>query len=302
MSIKKVIDRAEGKKKDEKKALKPEPTGKSAAVKTASTSKAPKNVENKNQDAVATKSTASKRKPAAAKPATAIKRKPAAAKSATASKPLTPDAAAKNQDAVATKPATIKRKPAAAKSAAASKPLTQDAVAKNQEAASTKTTAIKRKPAAGKSAPTSKRTDAKPAATKKPAATGKTAKKPATANKAAPAIKPPVRKPIINTSGKKKLVVNYKNLPPEVLEQLREKYPKGYSDALIKVDKGNGQFFYGVTLDTAEADYLIKVDVKIDSEPEEIERALFGGGEQNEQNDDEFPDDEGNFDHSDEDE
>jgi hypothetical protein len=114
------------------------------------------------------------------------------------------------------------------------------------------------------------------------------------------ASKTPVRKPVANTAGKKKLVVNYKNLSPEVLEQLREKYPKGYSDALIKVDKGNGQFFYGVTLDTPEADYLIKVDVKIDSEPEEIERALFGGGEQGQ--DDEFPDDEGNFDQSDDEE
>jgi hypothetical protein len=95
-----------------------------------------------------------------------------------------------------------------------------------------------------------------------------------------PAVKPP--------TGKKKLVVNYKNLSPELVALLKETYPKGYSDYLIKVNKGNGEFFYAITLDTETADYLIKVDVKIDSEIEEVERALF---EQPDSGDDDFPDD-----------
>ena len=104
-------------------------------------------------------------------------------------------------------------------------------------------------------------------------------------------------------AGKKKLVVSYKNLPPDVLELLKEKYPRGYADVLIKVDKGNGQFFYGVTLDTEEVDYLVKVDVKIDSEPDEIERAFFGSGDHaDHQDDDEFPDDEGTFEQTEDDE
>jgi hypothetical protein len=89
-------------------------------------------------------------------------------------------------------------------------------------------------------------------------------------------------------AGKKKLVVSYKNLSPELVALLKETYPKGYSDYLIKVNKGNGEFFYAITLDTEDADYLIKVDVKIDSEIEEIERALF---EQPDSVDDDFPDD-----------
>ncbi|MDR1130227.1 MAG: hypothetical protein LBK96_04530 [Prevotellaceae bacterium] len=88
-------------------------------------------------------------------------------------------------------------------------------------------------------------------------------------------------------TGKKKLVVSYKNLSPELIFLVKEKYPKGYSDYLIKVNKDNGDFFYAITLDTETVDYLIKVDVKIDSEIEEVEKALF---EQPDNVDDEFPD------------
>ncbi|MDR3247041.1 MAG: hypothetical protein LBT50_11510 [Prevotellaceae bacterium] len=93
-------------------------------------------------------------------------------------------------------------------------------------------------------------------------------------------------------SGKKKLVVSYKNLAPELVDLVKEKYPKGYSDFLLKVNKGNGDFFYAITLDTEAADYLIKVDVKIDSEMEEVEKALF---EHQDSVDDDFPDDSAPF-------
>ncbi|MDR1339915.1 MAG: hypothetical protein LBK58_07690 [Prevotellaceae bacterium] len=89
-------------------------------------------------------------------------------------------------------------------------------------------------------------------------------------------------------TGKKKLVVSYRNLSPELIFLVKEKYPKGYSDYLIKVNKNDGDFFYAITLDTETVDYLIKVDVKIDSEIEEVEKALF---EQPDNVDDEFPDD-----------
>jgi Mg2+ and Co2+ transporter CorA len=90
-----------------------------------------------------------------------------------------------------------------------------------------------------------------------------------------------------SATGKKKLVVSYKNLPSDLISLVKEKYPKGYSDYLIKVNKNNGDFFYAITLDTETVDYLIKVDVKIDSEIEEVEKALF---EQPDNVDDEFPD------------
>ena len=79
-----------------------------------------------------------------------------------------------------------------------------------------------------------------------------------------------------NTTPKKRLVVSYKNLKPEILELVKEKYPKGYSDYVIKVDKGNGEFFYAITLDTEDTSYLIKVDVKIDMNTDDVEKDLFG--------------------------
>ena len=79
-----------------------------------------------------------------------------------------------------------------------------------------------------------------------------------------------------NAAPKKHLVVSFKNLKPEVLELVKEKYPKGYSDYVIKVDKGNGEFFYAITLDTEDTSYLIKVDVKIDVNADDVEKDLFG--------------------------
>lgn len=75
---------------------------------------------------------------------------------------------------------------------------------------------------------------------------------------------------------KKKLVVSYKNCTEEVLEAIKKKYPNGYNDYVMKVQKPNGDFFYAITADTADASYLIKVDVKIDNLTEEEFEKEFG--------------------------
>lgn len=64
---------------------------------------------------------------------------------------------------------------------------------------------------------------------------------------------------------KKRLIVNIDNLPEGVPEAIRKKYPYGYNDYVIKVPKGNNDFFYAITVDTENASYLVKVNVKIDS-------------------------------------
>ena len=64
---------------------------------------------------------------------------------------------------------------------------------------------------------------------------------------------------------KKRLIVSMDNLPEGVIEAIRKKYPSGYSDYVIKVPKGNNDFFYAITVDTESASYLVKVNVKIDS-------------------------------------
>ncbi|HJA96295.1 MAG TPA: hypothetical protein H9920_01055 [Candidatus Alistipes faecavium] len=63
---------------------------------------------------------------------------------------------------------------------------------------------------------------------------------------------------------KKHIVTSFHNLAPELQDAVREKYPLGFTDAMIRVDKPNGDFFYAVPFDTADIAYMIKVDVKID--------------------------------------
>lgn len=68
---------------------------------------------------------------------------------------------------------------------------------------------------------------------------------------------------------KKRIVTSYKNLSEELLEVFRKQYPNGIQDRMIRVDKGPDDFFYAVVLDTEEVSYLVKVDVKIDDNPDE---------------------------------
>ncbi len=75
---------------------------------------------------------------------------------------------------------------------------------------------------------------------------------------------------------KRKLVVSYKNASEEVLEAIKKKYPLGYNDFVIKVSKPNNDFFYAITVDTENASYLVKVDVKIDNLTEEEFEKEFG--------------------------
>ena len=64
---------------------------------------------------------------------------------------------------------------------------------------------------------------------------------------------------------KKRVITNIKNLPADLLELVRAKYPLGYWDYIKKFEKPNGDFFYYFTIDNEEASYLVKVDVKIDT-------------------------------------
>lgn len=61
------------------------------------------------------------------------------------------------------------------------------------------------------------------------------------------------------------MVVSYANLSPEMLKALKEKYPYGFSDHVIKVNTSGDNFFHAVTLETEDANYLVKVNVKIDT-------------------------------------
>ena len=63
---------------------------------------------------------------------------------------------------------------------------------------------------------------------------------------------------------KRHIVTSLHNLSAELQDALKEKYPYGFTDAMMRVDKPNGDFFYAVPFDTEEVAYLVKIDVKID--------------------------------------
>lgn len=63
---------------------------------------------------------------------------------------------------------------------------------------------------------------------------------------------------------KKRVIVSYKNLTPELKVLLKTKYPFGFSDFMMRIEKGPGDFFYAVMLETDEVNYLVKIDVKVD--------------------------------------
>lgn len=74
---------------------------------------------------------------------------------------------------------------------------------------------------------------------------------------------------------KKHIVTSFHNLTPEMQEAVKEKYPLGFTDAMIRVDKPNGDFFYAVPYDTDEVAYMIKIDVKIDDSAQDDDKDYY---------------------------
>ena len=65
-------------------------------------------------------------------------------------------------------------------------------------------------------------------------------------------------------STKKRLVVSFNNLTPELQEEVKAAYPAGFADFMMRIPKPNGEFFFAVPFETEEISYLVKIDVKID--------------------------------------
>ena len=85
---------------------------------------------------------------------------------------------------------------------------------------------------------------------------------------------------------KKRHIVSYENMSPELAAAFAEKYPKGFNDYLPdlnKYTKPDGTPFYAVMIEIPDAIYLVKIKVQIDN-PDDIERWLDGedGGDEDE--------------------
>lgn len=79
-------------------------------------------------------------------------------------------------------------------------------------------------------------------------------------------------------TNKRRVVISFNNLSAELQEAVKALYPLGYTEAMMRIDKPNGDFFYAVPYQTEEIDYLVKVDVKIDDKAhdhEEDEKDMF---------------------------
>jgi len=80
------------------------------------------------------------------------------------------------------------------------------------------------------------------------------------------------------TLTKKRHVVSYENMSPELHAAFNEKYPRGFQDYLndlVKYPKPDGTSFYAVTVEIPDAIYLVKIQVRTD-DAEDIERWLEG--------------------------
>ena len=76
---------------------------------------------------------------------------------------------------------------------------------------------------------------------------------------------------------KKKMIISYNNLAPDAMEAFKLKYSLGYNDYITRITKPNGEFIHVVPLETEDAIYMVKVDVKIDNKvtEEELEKEIF---------------------------
>ena len=82
----------------------------------------------------------------------------------------------------------------------------------------------------------------------------------------------------MSPDNKKRHVVSYEKMSPELSAAFQEKYPNGFNDYLndlVKYPKPDGTSFYAVTVEIPDAIYLVKINVKID-DLEDIEKWLDG--------------------------
>ena len=73
---------------------------------------------------------------------------------------------------------------------------------------------------------------------------------------------------------KKRLVTSFQKLTQDMQAAVKEQYPLGFTDAMMRIDKPSGDFFYAVPFETDEIYYLVKIDVKID-DSEALNKELF---------------------------
>ncbi len=68
---------------------------------------------------------------------------------------------------------------------------------------------------------------------------------------------------------KKRVIVDYKNVTPEILDLFTDRYPYGYEDEdIIKFKNAKGETVKAVPFETKDTKYLVKVSVEMDAKIE----------------------------------
>ncbi len=58
---------------------------------------------------------------------------------------------------------------------------------------------------------------------------------------------------------KKKRLVSYQNLAPNILAMVHQQYPDGFDHAIVQIENHKQEVFEAITLETNDTIYLIKV-------------------------------------------
>lgn len=62
---------------------------------------------------------------------------------------------------------------------------------------------------------------------------------------------------------KRRVIVDYKNVPDEVLQKLAEKYPHGYTKAIIRFTNSKNELVSAVPIEVGDTAYLVKVSTQL---------------------------------------
>ncbi len=91
---------------------------------------------------------------------------------------------------------------------------------------------------------------------------------------------------------KKRKIVDYNNVPDEILNLLAEMYPNGYEKDVIKFPNAKGEMISAVRVETKDTIYLIKVSSQLKQmfDDIDIEEMDFSNEEKDDVNDDDEDD------------
>ncbi len=70
-------------------------------------------------------------------------------------------------------------------------------------------------------------------------------------------------------SPQKRLIIDYKNVTPNILQMFSDKFPYGYDEGdLIQFRNAKGQTVKSIPIETPDAKYLIKISVEMEKKIE----------------------------------